>query len=562
MPPAPRFSPAVLLLSAALAISFTAAPARADDCDDDGVEDLDAIAMGLVPDCNGNGVPDYCDIWVYGTSLDCDNDGVPDDCETDCNANGVPDICDIRDGASRDDDGNGVPDECDLAAGAPDCNGNDIPDAADLLPGLAFAISELPFTASGGLHTPIDTQSGDLNGDLRPDIVTANRTSFTVGVLLNTGGGSFATGAVYPAGGGPESVALADFDGDGDLDVAAAVLPSFPPYFIRIFTNDGHGVLTPAASYSAGNVPIDVIAADLDGDDDLDLAVANINGGDISILRNDGSGAFSAPFSIPVGPRPLSITAADLDGDDDLDLAVCVQNLSTVSILENLGGGTFAAPVAYPMGDFYSPLQTEAADLDGDDDLDLAVALYYSRNVGVMLNNGDGTFGPVTAYPAAGGNAAGITVADFDGDGELDAAVASSPPLPTGVVSVLRGKGDGTLRAPTSWVGGDSPLSIDSADYDGDGRPDLAAGAYQNLAVRLFLNRTSPALETDINGDGIPDSCQCIVDLNGDGLVDFADYLEFLNRYDAQDPSVDFNQDGLIDFADYLEFLNLYEAGC
>ncbi|MCC6677764.1 MAG: hypothetical protein IT436_11515 [Phycisphaerales bacterium] len=54
----------------------------------------------------------------------------------------------------------------------------------------------------------------------------------------------------------------------------------------------------------------------------------------------------------------------------------------------------------------------------------------------------------------------------------------------------------------------------------------------------------------------------CVVDLNQDGLVDFADYLEFLNRYDTQDPSVDFNQDGLVDFADYLEFLNLYDAGC
>ncbi|MCC6675857.1 MAG: hypothetical protein IT436_01815 [Phycisphaerales bacterium] len=54
----------------------------------------------------------------------------------------------------------------------------------------------------------------------------------------------------------------------------------------------------------------------------------------------------------------------------------------------------------------------------------------------------------------------------------------------------------------------------------------------------------------------------CLADLNGDGLVDFADYLEFLNLYDAGDPRVDFNQDGLVDFSDYLEFLNLYDAGC
>ena len=57
-------------------------------------------------------------------------------------------------------------------------------------------------------------------------------------------------------------------------------------------------------------------------------------------------------------------------------------------------------------------------------------------------------------------------------------------------------------------------------------------------------------------------SAPSLADLNGDGLVDFADYLEFLNLYDAQDPRVDFNMDGIIDFADYLEFLNLYDAGC
>ena len=55
---------------------------------------------------------------------------------------------------------------------------------------------------------------------------------------------------------------------------------------------------------------------------------------------------------------------------------------------------------------------------------------------------------------------------------------------------------------------------------------------------------------------------QAAFDLNGDGFVDFSDYLEFLNLYDAQDPRADFNRDGFVDFTDYLEFLNLYDAGC
>lgn len=77
------------------------------------------------------------------------------------------------------------------------------------------------------------------------------------------------------------------------------------------------------------------------------------------------------------------------------------------------------------------------------------------------------------------------------------------------------------------------------------------ADAYSRLVYETVADLTTA-----------PGGPACPADLNGDGIVDFADYLEFLNRYDAGDLSVDFNDDGIVDFADYLEFLNLYDAGC
>ncbi len=100
------------------------------DCDGNGIWDACDISAGDAADLDGNGVPDSCD-------PDCDGDGEPDGYEIssgqdlDCNGNLVPDACDLADGSSTDIDGNGVPDEC-----KPDCNDNGLPDTYDIASGL------------------------------------------------------------------------------------------------------------------------------------------------------------------------------------------------------------------------------------------------------------------------------------------------------------------------------------------------------------------------------------------------------------------------------------------
>lgn len=602
------------------------AAARADDCDNDGVEDADAIAQDLVPDCNGNGVPDSCDIYLFctsydlddsgtpdecdfaegllqdcnnngiwdyadvfasfdfcgnkvgGGSTDCDNNGNPDECDgPDCNGNGLPDTCDIRDGLEFDFNGNGVPDSCDFLNGtSQDCNSNNIPDDAEFRRGLAFDSATYPF-AQGGVIPPIDVKTGDVDGDGDVDFVTANRafpTGESIGVFLNQGGGAFANGVIYHVGSDAEALTLADLDGDLDLDIAVAHR-AINNFFVSVLRGNGDGTFAAPTAYNAGQVPIDVAAVDLDGDHDQDLAVADINGNRVALLFNNGSGAFSAPTFIATGPRPLSVTPADFDNDNDMDLAVCVQTENAVKILKNNGNGTFAPPVTYNMGSLFAATGAVAVDLDGDGDLDLGLELQYSRSAGIMFNDGTGAFGPVTAYGPNAGNPVAIAAGDFDGDGTSDLAITLSPPWPNGPLCIFRNNGDGTLLAPTSFFAGYSALSLAVGDFDGDGQDDLVTGVYQELRARVYLNRNTDPLSRDLNHNGVPDLCEyALGDLNCDGEVDFFDIDAFLlalldpPAYAAQYPDcyhelADADASGIVDLFDLDPFVVcVLNGGC
>ena len=139
--------------------------------------------------------------------------------------------------------------------------------------------------------------------------------------------------------------------------------------------------------YDVGDSPRSVFIADLDGDGDNDLAVANYGSRNVSVLLNNGDGTFADKVDYDVGYRPFSVFSADLDGDGDNDLAVANYGSRNVSVLLNNGDGTFADKVDYDVR--YRPGSVFSADLDGDGDNDLAVANYGSDNVSVLLNNGE-----------------------------------------------------------------------------------------------------------------------------------------------------------------------------
>ena len=296
--------------------------------------------------------------------------------------------------------------------------------------------------------------------------------------------GLFGPKTDYAVGSRPMSVFIADLDGDGDNDLAAANGGSDN---LSVLLNNGNGTFAPKVDYAAGFQALSVFCADLDGDGDNDVAAANhgfldlfgrFSGSSVSVLLNNGDGTFAPKEDYATGDRPTSVFSADLDGDGNNDLAVANQGSfpapSNVSVLLNNGNGTFAPKVDYCTGSF--PTSVFSADVEGDGDNDLAVANGNSHNVSVLLNNRDGTFAPKVDYDA-GRFPFSVFIADLDGDGDNDFAVAHS-----GGVWVL-GK---------HYAAGDSPSSVFISDLDGDGDNDLAvanAGS-NNVSVLLNLSAT------------------------------------------------------------------------
>jgi len=480
---------------------------------------------------------------------------------------------------------------------------------------------------------PVSIFVADLDGDGDLDLATANTGSDSVSILLNDGDGSFVPDSAYPAGDGPRSVFAADLDGDGDLDLATANYGSdnvsvllnqdtppphilstsptqnelnvsvnanikvtfdvamdsstindstfvvnarstglhlgtisyddptktatFDPYsdfdvgevvtvvlttgiessagiplqmdtgYVWSFTVrafDGTGIFGSDSVYPVSDYPRSLVACDLDGDGDIDLATAGGNPGQVSILLNNGDGTFANDSTYLVGWYPFSICAADLDADGDNDLAVAVEEgeyMGNVTVLLNNGDGTFGPHSSYYVG--FAAASVFAADLDGDGDIDLAAGQYFtSQNLSILLNNGDGTFATFSVYPV-GGHPYSVFSADFDNDRDLDLATANPY---SASVSILLNSGDGVFALDSSYSVGQYPYSVFAADLNGDGNLDLVTANQTSEYfgyVRVLLNNGDGTFLVDSTyWTGPGTSSAFAADFDGDGDLDLA----------------------------------------
>lgn len=273
---------------------------------------------------------------------------------------------------------------------------------------------------------PSSVFAADLDGDGDQDLAAANFSSDNVSILLNNGNGTFATRVNYVSGDGAWSVYARDLDGDTDLDLAVT---NSNAATVSVLRNNGNGTFATKVNYAVLDVPASVHAIDFDGDGDQDLAVADYFYASISILLNNGNGTFAAAVHYEVGNwsisdwvYPIALYAADLDGDGDSDIATANYDNNNVSVLLNNGSGVFGASVQYAVQTH--PPSVIAADIDNDGDLDLATANYDSGTVSVLSNNGNGTFAAAVSYPAGSGPWS-VFAANLDSDGDLDLAVAN-----------------------------------------------------------------------------------------------------------------------------------------
>lgn len=351
-------------------------------------------------------------------------------------------------------------------------------------------------------------------------------------LLLEPVFAAFSTSDSYGVGSNPRSVFAADFDGDNDKDLAVA---NYGSGSISVLFNNGDGTFATAVNYAVGSNPANVFAADLDGDSDLDLAVGNFVSDNVSILLNNGSGVFANAVNYASGDGAWSVFAADLDGDSDLDLAVTNSNASTISVFKNNGDGTFAARVTYAVQNV--PAAIHAIDLDGDGDRDLAVANYFGATVSILLNNGDATFVAAVHYEV--GNWAtsqwnypiALVAVDLDGDNDADIATAN---YDNNQVSVLTNNGNGTFTASVEYPVGSRPASIFAAELDNDGDSDLATGNYFGGTVSSLPNNGNGTFAARTDYPVVAGAWSVTAaDLDADSDQDFA-----VTGYDAAKVSI------------------------
>jgi hypothetical protein len=346
---------------------------------------------------------------------------------------------------------------------------------------------------------------------------------------------SLANGPTYPTGELPGSILTADFNGDGILDIAVVAFDSLGTYVpgsITILLGNGDGTFTAAPNIATGTFPCCLATADFNGDGIPDLVVGSLVDGTVRILLGNGDGTFVTGPSIINGTFAdvNALAAGDFNGDGNEDLVGVDAQTDTVFVLLGHGDGTFAELPARPAtGD--NPVVIVVGDFNGDGKLDLAIDNIFAPNskltpttLTILLGNGDGTFTPAPPVPVGIGPESLVT-ADFNGDGKLDLAVANIQP-PANVM-VLLGNGDGTFAGPVSTIPIIYLNTLTVGDFNGDGKPDIAAfeevgqTAPQNVYALLGNGDGTFATATGGSGNIIPTN-GVAGDFNGDGLWDIA----------------------------------------
>lgn len=360
----------------------------------------------------------------------------------------------------------------------------------------------------------------DFNGDLRTDMAVVYEGGGGL-VLLGRADGTFGDELpLQQVSPGALFIATGDFNADGRRDLAIASAGSYYSYgsgAVSVLLGEGDGTFRPKTSFQAGLNPLALAVGDYNGDGQEDLAVASFGSGSVTVRFGDGAGNFENPVSYTVGVSPFWIASADLNRDGALDLVVTNAGrsypppftLGDVAVLMGRGDGTFSPASHYDAG--RNPESVAIADLDGDGILDLAVANAGSDDLTLFHGHGDGTFAESARLPV-GDLPIGVAAGDLNADDIPDIAVVN---LASSDLSVLMGLGDGTFTNEVRFGTGTGSYFVAQGYVDGDRRRDLAVPMYYGLTT--LLNRGA---FPDTDHDGLLDPDDPCTDTDGDGFGD------------------------------------------
>jgi hypothetical protein len=275
-----------------------------------------------------------------------------------------------------------------------------------------------------------------------------------------------------------------------------------------------------ARTLPGGGQPFAVVAHDLDGDGNADLTVTNSSTSRVSVYLGAGDGSFSPPLSFETGRRPRGIVAADFNRDGTPDLAVAATDRNRVFVHLGRGHGRFQQGTSVPVG--RRPFMLTVLDLDSDGALDIAVAnegeAAGGEALSILLGDGKGEFSSRSL--STGRYASDVAAADFNRDGKPDLAVAT---WGSNDVAVHLGRGDGTFLPPKrfTYAQGHGLYLVLAADLDRDGSPDMVWNDLRRSGLYvLYGDGTGGFPRTRLLATGRGVRHAVARDLNGDGWLD------------------------------------------
>jgi len=352
---------------------------------------------------------------------------------------------------------------------------------------------------------------GDFNGDQRPDLAVASRTSPNVAIFNGTGGDRLqpapALNVRFPGGEAavPAALLTTDFQRDGrtDLVVFDAVQNT-----LAVFQGNGdntfrapatYGLATPTNSLNLGAA---LLTGDFNSDGAIDVVVTNEGqfsppfNGHLTLFAGKLDSTLESPVVLRAMARFTAVATADFNRDGKQDLVVVSHGAFTsmtdpgsVQMLLGNGNGTFQPPVDYPVG--VNPRFLAVADFNGDRLPDLAVTTGGPPRIALLTGNGDGTFKPAQFFPTAAGPS-GIVAGDFNGDLRPDLIVAHC--CGAADMTFLAGNGDGTFPPYERFIGGADVSALAAQDLNADRVPDLVVlnSPSSNLGGVTVLMNNSP----------------------------------------------------------------------
>lgn len=339
----------------------------------------------------------------------------------------------------------------------------------------------------------------DLDNDGRVDVANVVEGIKAVAVMPNQSTvdhDSLGAAVWLSTNGYPFSLATADFDGDGRMDLVTtdSWLPGVAVF--RNLSTAGAVSFAPRREFLSEASSYGVATGDVDGDGRMDLAVSNYSAASVSVLLNTTVGdsiTFTDRINQGTAANPFGVLLRDLDADGRPELIIAVSSSNVVSVFRNLstpGKQAFGPKQDFAVGSGARGL--EAGDIDGDGRPDVIVTNQSGGSISVLRNTGETgsiSFAPHITF-TTGAAPVGVSLADFDGDGRLDVSVACGSGA--SVLRNISSPGSVSLEFHKVVATGLDPWSVAAGDLNGDQKPDIAVSHYNGQLVSVVRNLVKP----------------------------------------------------------------------